>query len=762
MANDHECRFLIPDHEMLRVIGRGAYGEIWMARSLTGALRAVKLVQRDDFESERAFQREFEGMSAFEPISRAHDGFVDILHVGRGTGFFYYIMELADDVASGPDIDIARYEPKTLRSELQRRKRIPAQECLELALSLTGALSALHAHELAHRDIKPANLIFVRGVPKLADIGLVASSGQKSFVGTEGYVPPEGPGTAQADVYSLGKVLYELSMGKDRLEFPEVPTRLDELADKEQLIGLNEILLKACAGNCASRYKCAETMRRDLLRLQSGKKRAANRWLIAGGLALLAGTIFAASRVDWTGVGTARADAPATLSVATQPPGALVVLDDRLHNSPATFDQLPPGHHTLHVMLKGYEPLDRQFDLAAGATLNLGHLALTPSRGGFSLTTTPAGAAFSLKQGGRTIRHGRTPVTLTDLPVGTYEFSATTNRLTLGDSVEILRNETAARTLDFGPGSGTVKITSAPGGASILQDGKEIGHTPWVIEEVPPGEVSYEVRLEGYKPARLEGGVQSGQRLFLAARLERSLAPVPGQPWTNSLGMRFVPMNDVRFCVWDTRVKDYGQFCTATGRTAPAPDFTQTPEDPVVLVNWQDAMDFCRWLTEKERAARAARRAPGLSAADRSGMEHGGWHARRGRGDPGISRWQAARAFPVGQDVAAARAQRQLRRPEPGEERRAVHRRLCGWLCADFPGGELPRQCARALRCGRQRVGVVPRRLQGRERSARLGRTARGLVGDQQAERGGIRLPQRGGSRGSGCDLRLPLCAGGG
>ena len=66
----------IPDHEVLRVIGRGAYGEIWLARGLTGAWRAVKVVYRTTFESERAFQREFQGMSAFEPISRAHPGFV--------------------------------------------------------------------------------------------------------------------------------------------------------------------------------------------------------------------------------------------------------------------------------------------------------------------------------------------------------------------------------------------------------------------------------------------------------------------------------------------------------------------------------------------------------------------------------------------------------------------------------------------------------------------------------------------------------------
>ena len=42
---------IIPDHEVLRVIGRGAYGEIWLARSLTGAVRAVKVVYRSTFES---------------------------------------------------------------------------------------------------------------------------------------------------------------------------------------------------------------------------------------------------------------------------------------------------------------------------------------------------------------------------------------------------------------------------------------------------------------------------------------------------------------------------------------------------------------------------------------------------------------------------------------------------------------------------------------------------------------------------------------
>jgi WD40 repeat protein len=265
----------VPDHELIRRIGRGAYGEVWLARSVTGAYRAVKIVHRHSFDHDRPFEREFSGILKFEPISRQHDSQVDILHVGRGADCFYYVMELADDQSTGQQINPDIYAPKTLKSEIFQSGKLPFEECVQISLALTTALEHLHSHGLIHRDVKPSNIIFINGVPKLADIGLVTSVGAtRSFVGTEGFAPPEGPGTPQADVYSLGKVLYEICTGKDRQDFPELPTDLDTLADREALLELNAVIGKACREDPGARYASAKAMHDELVLLQSGKSLA--------------------------------------------------------------------------------------------------------------------------------------------------------------------------------------------------------------------------------------------------------------------------------------------------------------------------------------------------------------------------------------------------------------------------------------------------------------------------------------------------------
>src|SRR5437773_12159294 len=137
---------LIPDHQVLRRIGRGSYGEVWLARNPMGTYRAVKVVYRKSFEHQRPFERELSGIRKFEPISRSHEGFVDVLHVGinEEEGYFYYVMEVCDDQVSGQNITTEEYSPRTLAKEISLRGKLSFQDCLELGLALSQAIAELH------------------------------------------------------------------------------------------------------------------------------------------------------------------------------------------------------------------------------------------------------------------------------------------------------------------------------------------------------------------------------------------------------------------------------------------------------------------------------------------------------------------------------------------------------------------------------------------------------------------------------------------
>ena len=264
---------VIPDHQLVRRVGQGAYGDVWLGKTVLGTFRALKVVYRRTFPDARPYEREFAGIKNFEPVSRTHPGLVCVLHIGRNDqlGYFYCVMELGDDQAAGQTIDPAKYTPKTLRTEITARGRLPAIECLELSLSLLPALGHLHRHGLVHRDLKPSNVIFVLGRPKLADTGLVASIGEAlTAVGTEGYMPPEGPGTPVGDLYGFGKLLYEISTGLDRSRFPSLPTRLHQFADAPLLAGLNKIILKACDPRPRKRFRSADELERALRKLRPG------------------------------------------------------------------------------------------------------------------------------------------------------------------------------------------------------------------------------------------------------------------------------------------------------------------------------------------------------------------------------------------------------------------------------------------------------------------------------------------------------------
>ncbi len=180
--------------------------------------------------------------------------------------------------------------PAASRACGARSRRFGASASKTLARVLAG----LHRRGLVHRDIKPSNVILVGGVPKLADIGLVSPvASARTLIGTEGYVPPEGPGAPSADVFALGKVLNELATGLDRQEFPQLPTELNRLPDHRTLLALNRINLRACDPLPKQRYRDGAALLADLSALQAGSSpregRVGRSLWISGATVALAG-----------------------------------------------------------------------------------------------------------------------------------------------------------------------------------------------------------------------------------------------------------------------------------------------------------------------------------------------------------------------------------------------------------------------------------------------------------------------------------------
>lgn len=173
---------------------------------------------------------------------------------------------------------------------------------------------------------------------------------------------------------------------------------------------------------------------------------------------------------------------------------------------------------------------------------------------------------------------------------------------------------------------GFARPTLVPSLVGILEDTTQLKRRIAMVAQFTPG--SRGTVLAGLLVGSLGlitlTNAQTGGDISAAKAVSGVTQLGPAQRWTNSLGMVFVPVSGIagRFCIWETRVRDFEAFIKATGRDMgdkmtcfnrelkhdewsgyswKNPGFEQGPNHPVVGVNWEDAVAFCQWLTEKER-----------------------------------------------------------------------------------------------------------------------------------------------------------------
>ncbi|MCC7290700.1 MAG: hypothetical protein IT449_01410 [Phycisphaerales bacterium] len=293
----------LPGYRLIWPIGRGGFGEVWLAEEmLTGVHRAAKLIPLLSASAGSiTSSRELEGVRAFKNAASGESGLLQIETVSQTLTHLYYITELADPLEPLPGrapASVARYRPKTLASVLEQRRGLPAEEALRIVEHVLTGLTALHDRGLVHFDVKPSNVIFVNGEAKLADPGLVGRvSAHANRSGTPGYVPPDAPSDLTTDLYAAGKLLYTTVTGIHPTQFPDLPgdrPRPDESA--RTLRKAIRIANKAAHPDPSKRYRRTREM---LAAVDAAPRESRRRSSIAALLGAAVLGVLAFSAVYW-------------------------------------------------------------------------------------------------------------------------------------------------------------------------------------------------------------------------------------------------------------------------------------------------------------------------------------------------------------------------------------------------------------------------------------------------------------------------------
>ncbi len=297
---------ILPDYELIREIGRGGMGIVYLAeqpklrrRVAIKVLPALIGVVRPEYKAR--FRREAELAAGLD-----HTNIISVYDYGEADGTLYYTMQLiqgrslrhilseieetgAVDCVLNPDA--AQASPSRAGSNPSRVSMAYYRRVAHWIAEVADALQYAHDRGIIHRDIKPSNLLLAEdGRLMISDFGLARPIGDQSIttsdslLGTCRYMAPEQLGSDAgarpdqhlADIYALGATLYELlafrpvyAAGDDRQVIHLI--QHTDAAPPSRFIrqipaGLETICMKAISRERRNRYASAAEFADDLRR----------------------------------------------------------------------------------------------------------------------------------------------------------------------------------------------------------------------------------------------------------------------------------------------------------------------------------------------------------------------------------------------------------------------------------------------------------------------------------------------------------------
>ena len=258
-------------YEIIKKIGDGGMAFVYKAKDiLLNRIVAVKVLRPefvDDDEFLGKFKREAEAVA-----SLSHPNIVNVYDVGEDGKVHYIVMEYIDG--------------QNLKEIIKNEGTLDEYTALDITKQIAMALSAAHKKGIIHRDIKPHNILISNEgrVVKVADFGIAKAVSNStmtnigSIIGSVHYFSPEQAKgkfvSNNADLYSLGIVLYEMIIGK-------VPFRGDspisialqhindeiEFTSEEQINipqSVRTIIKKLTEKSSVDRYQSAEEVIEDI------------------------------------------------------------------------------------------------------------------------------------------------------------------------------------------------------------------------------------------------------------------------------------------------------------------------------------------------------------------------------------------------------------------------------------------------------------------------------------------------------------------